>query len=433
MLCALLSMFGLRSVPIRWIVRGMALLSGLLLARFGELSATGRGSRVVEGVDLAPRTAAALVLAPSSRAVPGREPGVIIRAQDLPPAVQQSVGAVRRTRPHADAGHHTSTPAVPSRDGHPPAVPSSLVVAAVVLVGATALLVGPRTSLAFPTGAKAGEVIDLLDNRGDNALVAQDSLDMTTRPRLTDEVVMTVRSQIASFWRTETYDRWNGSQWSRSDGLAGDFLDRWAGRRPDEDLAALDGVDSVQEFRIETGFATAVPTAPTPLQVDSAQPLAQRHDSTLISPVRPLGSRHRAYTVISRQVPTARDLLAAAEIERCRTRSLEQYAAPPVATDRTLELARTVTDGASNDFDRVRAIEQWLDDNTEYSLDAPLSPKGVDVVDDFLFESRLGWCEQIARSLVVLARLSAACPAHGHGVRARDVGSRGQPVRRAGT
>ena len=41
---------------------------------------------------------------------------------------------------------------------------------------------------------------------------------------------------------------------------------------------------------------------------------------------------------------------------------------------------------------------------TEYSLDAPLAPEGVDVVDDFLYESRLGWCEQIASSLVVLAR-----------------------------
>ncbi len=41
---------------------------------------------------------------------------------------------------------------------------------------------------------------------------------------------------------------------------------------------------------------------------------------------------------------------------------------------------------------------------TEYSLDAPLSPAGVDVVDHFLFDSRLGWCEQVASSLVVMAR-----------------------------
>ncbi len=36
---ALLSVFGLPSVPIRWVVRAMVLASGLLLARFGELGA----------------------------------------------------------------------------------------------------------------------------------------------------------------------------------------------------------------------------------------------------------------------------------------------------------------------------------------------------------------------------------------------------------
>ena len=56
------------------------------------------------------------------------------------------------------------------------------------------------------------------------------------------------------------------------------------------------------------------------------------------------------------------------------------------------------------------AIEDWMGAHTEYSLNAPLSPPGVDVVDDFLFRSKLGWCEQIASSLVVLAR-SVGIPA----------------------
>src|SRR5690606_28354450 len=85
-LCAVLAMFGLRSVPIRWVVRGLSLVSGMLLARFGEFGAVGGlgGSwRVLVWLGA---TAAALALAPSSRAVPGRAPGVVIRAEDLPPA-----------------------------------------------------------------------------------------------------------------------------------------------------------------------------------------------------------------------------------------------------------------------------------------------------------------------------------------------------------
>ena len=60
--------------------------------------------------------------------------------------------------------------------------------------------------------------------------------------------------------------------------------------------------------------------------------------------------------------------------------------------------------GADTAFDKVTAIEKWMGDNLEYSLDAPLAPQGVDVVDDFLFQSKLGWCEQIASSLVVMLR-----------------------------
>jgi len=86
------------------------------------------------------------------------------------------------------------------------------------------------------------------------------------------------------------------------------------------------------------------------------------------------------------------------------------YAQVPDTSERVIELARTITEGRTNTFDRVKALENWLGDNTRYSLDAPLSPNGVDVVDDFLFRSRLGWCEQIASSLVVMAR-SVGIPA----------------------
>ena len=89
---------------------------------------------------------------------------------------------------------------------------------------------------------------------------------------------------------------------------------------------------------------------------------------------------------------------------------LNRYADEPDTTPRVRALAEQITEGADTTYDKIRAIEAWLARNTEYSLDAPLSPKGVDVVDFFLFESRLGWCEQVSSSLAVLAR-SAGIPA----------------------
>ena len=384
-LCAVLAMFGLKSVPIRWIVRGLTLLSGMLLARFGELGALDglRGSwRVLAWLGA---TAAALALAPSSRAVPGRDPGTVIRAEDVP----------------AVTGDMSPVSAGVRRGG----VPIALVVASVSLIGAAALLVGPRTSQAFPVGASAGDLVDLSDARSDNALVASDRLDMTTRPRLSDEVVMTVRSPIASFWRAEIYDVWDGSSWTRSTGTGGSFLDDGEVAAAPFDLAATVGLPTEQQFRIEVGFATAVPSAATPTDVESAQPLAQRVDGTLVTPAEPL-SRGSTYTVRSGQIPTSPELLAATDRAEVPDELLEQYASKPIATERTVSLVDRLSAGLAADYDKVRAFERWMDQNTTYSLDAPLAPSGVDVVDDFLFESRQGWCEQIASSLVVMSRLA---------------------------
>jgi hypothetical protein len=90
---------------------------------------------------------------------------------------------------------------------------------------------------------------------------------------------------------------------------------------------------------------------------------------------------------------------------------LNQYAqTPTITTDRVRALAQQITAGAATTYDKMLLIEQWLGAHTKYSLSAPTAPRGVDVVDDFLFRSRLGWCEQIASSFVVLAR-SVGVPA----------------------
>jgi transglutaminase-like putative cysteine protease len=386
--CTSLAMFGLRSVPIRWVVRGMSLASGMLLARFGELGALEGITGSWKVLAWLAATSVALVLAPSSRSVAGSRRGIALRVQDVPAPT---------TREHRQLEE-------PDLRFGRPGVPLALVVASVALVGAVALLLGPRAAQAFPVGARLGDALDLGDARGDNALVATERLDMTTRPRLTDEVVMTVRSPVASFWRTETFDEWDGSGWTRSQGRAA-LLDDGRVVPSRDDLAARSGAPTEQEFRLETGYATAVPSAPSAVQVDSPVMLAQRSDGTLVSPIDPMGSG-TTYKVTSRQLPSDDATLASVSDQPVPDEVLERYAASPVATDRVRQLTREITDGADSDIARIRAIEGWLDDNTEYSLDAPLSPDGVDVVDHFLFETRLGWCEQIASSLVVMARLA---------------------------
>jgi hypothetical protein len=83
---------------------------------------------------------------------------------------------------------------------------------------------------------------------------------------------------------------------------------------------------------------------------------------------------------------------------------------PEATTQRVRDLAHQIADNQSTTYDKILAFEKYLGTHTKYSLNAPLSPPGVDVVDDFVFRSKLGWCEQIASTLVVFAR-SVGIPA----------------------
>lgn len=374
-LVAVLAVFGLRSVPVRRIVRSMALVTGLLLARFGQLSATEGLTGSWKVLVWIAAATVAVVLSPSSRPAP----------------IEIDPGTRGR-------------------------VPFTIAAAALAFVLGTSLLVGPRVSAWFPTGTAAGDLVDRRGDRSDNVLAARDSLDMTSRPRLSDRIVMTVRSPIVSFWRAEVFDTWDGSTWTRSYGRAGNMLVGGRVTPPPEDTAAYRGVESTQEFRLEAGFATVLPAAASPVQVDSPVDLGQRVDGTLITPFRAVG-RGTTYEVTSRQVPIdARTLqgerraVDAAREDPVAAAVVAQYAREPVITRRVADAAARVTEASGSDFERIRALEKWMGDRTTYSLDAPLSPRGVDVVDHFLFESREGWCEQIASSLVVMAR-SVGVPA----------------------
>jgi hypothetical protein len=174
------------------------------------------------------------------------------------------------------------------------------------------------------------------------------------------------------------------------------------------DVGARAGTEMTQTFRIETGFSEVLFAAPSAVEVETDRLVRGRRDGSAI--VHGGLGQDAVYTVTSRSVlPTAETLRAADERE-VPDAVADAYARPPVASERVEALAASITAGAPTTFDKIRAIERWLGANTRYSLDAPLSPRGADVVDHFLFESRLGWCEQVSSSLVVLAR-SVGIPA----------------------
>ena len=234
-------------------------------------------------------------------------------------------------------------------------------------------------------------------------LFSADFLDMTQRPRLDNTIVMTVRSPAPSFWRGQVYDAWDGRRWTRSDQaarLVGQATGDVTLVASPDDLGATLGRPLRQTYRMVAAGANLLFAAPSPVEVDAPVRVVQRTDGTLLGDTMGMGS---TYTVVSKRAIVTRERLAAAA-GPIPTSIVDRYAAPPVATLRTLAAARRITALATTELGKVDAVERFMAATTKYSITSPTARPGVDVVDDFLFNTKRGWCEQIASSLVVLLR-----------------------------
>ncbi|AXF57477.1 DUF4129 domain-containing transglutaminase family protein [Salicibibacter kimchii] len=79
---------------------------------------------------------------------------------------------------------------------------------------------------------------------------------------------------------------------------------------------------------------------------------------------------------------------------------------PEELPDRIGELAEELVQDETNRYDRVRAIESYLNGPTfDYeTTNIPVPDDGQDYVDQFLFETQVGYCDNFSTAMVVLLR-----------------------------
>jgi transglutaminase-like putative cysteine protease len=369
-----LAMWGLPSLSLRLVARVALMTSGAAMARFGVV-----GPVIENGTQTLLLWIAAAV---ATMVLTARLDHVSVAAAPL-------VGGGATPAPAPAAPGRTATHVV--------------IVAAVVLAVVTLLAPYAVSRAGGEAAAGAGPTSPPVE--GSSPLRTADSLDMTTRPELTDDVVLTVQADTDLFLRGDVYDQWDGRSWERS---RRDLFALVGGQEvinPPFDLGVL-GADVVEHtVRVEAGYADVFFAAPTALRIESEVLAAQTLEGVLLAPRGAMG-RGETYRVTSRRHELTEELLRSVDDGIVPDSVIDSYAETPIATDRVVELADRIVDeaGATTTYDAVRALEGWMDENLEYSIDAPTAPEGVDVVDDFLFRAKLGWCEQIASSLVVMAR-----------------------------
>jgi transglutaminase-like putative cysteine protease len=237
-------------------------------------------------------------------------------------------------------------------------------------------------------------------------------IDTAMRGPLGNQIVMRVRAPEPDFWRGQTFATFDGRTWHVLDDPG------YTAVRPDIALEPAFGdrdrsllvptEEFVQTFYVEVDQPNLLFGAYRPDRVMFDGTISIRSDGALRTDlVLTAGS---IYTVVSqRPLVDATSLARQGHVaDRLTQAGRDAFMAylevPESTTARTVQLADRLAADATNSYDVVRNMEAWIRANVRYDLQAPVPPEGTDAVDDLLFGSRLGFCEQIASALAVMLR-----------------------------
>jgi protein-glutamine gamma-glutamyltransferase len=303
--------------------------------------------------------------------------------------------------------------AVPHRDGAVqrrgprPAGQVATVVTVCLLAGLAVFLVLPR-----PDGFSArsrllgGEAADQGSAQSSEPRSAgyytQGYLDLRARGGLGDDPVLEVPADSPALWRTTVLDRYDGSGWQSSQ-------DGGRALGPGPDYTVPPGADApvpadaqprtdAVVTRSAWNGVVAAPGPVTGVHADSGHLVQLGSGLALFDST----DRMPAYTVTS--VPEVVDAERLRAAQGAEPLSREWTQLPAELPLRVRQLAGEITARAPTRYDAVDAVERYLRTNETYRLDSPQPAAGTDAVDDFLFVSHQGFCEQFASAEVVLLR-----------------------------
>ncbi|MEL6151348.1 MAG: transglutaminaseTgpA domain-containing protein, partial [Chloroflexota bacterium] len=232
-----------------------------------------------------------------------------------------------------------------------------------------------------------------------------DQVDLSYRGGLSNTVMMLVKSPAWSYWRGYALDEYNGRTWRQSDEqlntVEPTFLNSVFYLDNDE-AARYNGEWFVQSFYIMENMPNIIWSGGTPFEVYfAANEIGV--DSTDGIRVGNSLTAGTTYSVISNRVDFEPDVLRGATGEIPEDIAEMYLQLPDTVTDRTRELARTLTADQPTDYDKVVTIRDHLL-TYEYDFFPPPQPPNSDAVDLFLFEDQRGVCEHYVSSMVVMLR-----------------------------
>lgn len=271
-------------------------------------------------------------------------------------------------------------------------------VALALVATAVAALIGPRLP-----GAEAEAVVSLTDIGDDETgtrVTVSPLVDI--RSRLVDQAdveVFTVRSEVRSYWRLTSLDRFDGSIWS-SNGSYG----KSSGDLDDGVPVASEQILFDQGFAIGALAQIWLPAAYEPKAVEVEEDV--RYDEvsgTIIVDTDVPTSDGTTYTVRSALPQHRPDALAAASPEVPADIAELYLGLPSDFSPDIRALAAEIVAGSTSRYEQAMRLQEFFREQFTYDLEIDLE-HGIADMEQFLFDVRAGYCEQFAGSFAAMAR-----------------------------
>jgi transglutaminase-like putative cysteine protease len=241
---------------------------------------------------------------------------------------------------------------------------------------------------------------------------ATNSIDLHFRGRLGDAPVMYVRTGAPAYWRGLVFDMYRNGAWTASNRdyrtLPPYVQPRFLPPAPPDNLGTF-----VQVFRLMRDLPGVI-SAAYPIQSLYAPVSAVREDAYGSFRTPDVLKAGQTYSVVS-YLPnlSAQELRQSSGLSDAPSGS-NQYLDVGALSQAAKDLASSATAGSGpGRFDIVMALTKYLQQHYQYSLQLGHVPAGRDPVDWFLFDAKIGYCEQFAtaetlmlRSLGIPARLA---------------------------
>lgn len=91
-------------------------------------------------------------------------------------------------------------------------------------------------------------------------------------------------------------------------------------------------------------------------------------------------------------------------LEALNANSIDNYVQLPSDIEKIKKLSKDITQGLKNNLEKASKIENYLKTNYSYSLKTTAPAAGVSPIEDFLFRTKIGYCEHYATSMVLMLR-----------------------------